>query len=81
MNRITLFTSDGIWKARFSGPHRLTVRNLFGTDTLETPFLSNVSAERVRQEIASRNPDAKVVVEQEKQSSPAMRTYLRCSKF
>jgi len=61
MNKITLFASDGVWKARFSGPHAVPVRDLFGTDTLETPFSNNVSAEIVQKEVQSRNPDALVV--------------------
>ena len=59
--RITLFTQDGTWHAQFKNDAH--VIKLFGTDTIPTPFGSNLNAAEVAADIRRRNPDADVQVE------------------
>jgi len=57
MKKIELIkTSDG-WMAKFSEPR---VRELFGTDTILTPFTELVEGMIVLNEIRKRNPDCEV---------------------
>ena len=51
---------DAVWMARFVDDG--TVRELFGTDTVPTPYTSAMPGETVRTEVARRNPDATVVL-------------------
>jgi len=56
---ITLYREGGAWLARHSDP---MVKDLFGTNTIPTAYTAEAEAGRVYQEIARRNPEAKVFV-------------------
>lgn len=60
VNVITLERAGGLWVARHSGPAAAAVRDLFGTDTLPTPFRASVPAATVLRAIEWRNPEASV---------------------
>jgi hypothetical protein len=57
--RIVLVRTPEMWLAVSSDPR---IVELFGTAALPTPFLASMPAETVRQEIATRNPSAEVLV-------------------
>ena len=60
-NTITLFVGpDLLWQAKFAGPHARQVIDLFGTDTLPTPFGQRYPAAKVLAHIKERNPQCTV---------------------
>jgi len=55
-NRIKLW-SDGVdWRATFIGPWAREVVEMWGTDTLPTPYKATAPAARVLALVRSRNP-------------------------
>jgi hypothetical protein len=60
---IHLLIIDGLWHARFADGTEGRIRELFGTDTLPTPYRAHVKAETVMRAIAKRNVGATVTVE------------------
>ncbi|KKL73507.1 hypothetical protein LCGC14_2074190 [marine sediment metagenome] len=59
---ITLKQAGGIWVSVHSGPGSDEVRDLFGTDTLPTPFTANLLGTVVQDAIRKLNPEHQVVL-------------------
>lgn len=59
-NVITLKLEDGQWVGTFGGPIGEDVRELFGTDTIPTPYYGSYSADKVLAAIKANNPDCEV---------------------
>lgn len=57
---ISLFKAGNSWMAKHSDPK---VKDLFGTDTLPTPFTSQADEQDVVAQIQRLNPKAKVTVQ------------------
>ncbi len=57
MNTITISVKKGIYVATFSDPK---VIQLFGSDTINTPYPASVAASQVLAELKQRNPDCEV---------------------
>lgn len=47
---------NGNWVARYTGPHAVEIKRLFGTDTLPTPFTSHTSKQAVLAVLRDKNP-------------------------
>ena len=60
MERMHLFSEGGWWQVKTDSPRTL---ELFGTDTLPTPFSASVRPSQVYATIRELNPDANIVVE------------------
>ena len=56
---IKLYRLKGGWVARFSDP---TITELFGTDTIETPYPYEADRETVLAEITRLNPNSQVTL-------------------
>ena len=56
---IKLYRLKGGWVARFSDP---TITELFGTDTIPTPYLYAADSETVLAEITKLNPNCQVTL-------------------
>jgi hypothetical protein len=54
-----LLLINGCWMARCSEPE---ITELFGTDTIPTPYTSDYPASRVQHEVQARNPHAIVSI-------------------
>lgn len=61
-NSIQLFQEGGAWVAKYVGPHKKQIVDLFGTDTLPTPFTVGAESGRVLSEIQRLNPKVPVRV-------------------
>lgn len=63
MKTIRLYKDEAqrAWMAQSSDPE---VMELFGTDTLPTPFLTCMPGHEVQAQLASLNPDACVIVQE-----------------
>lgn len=61
-NTIVLIRGRDAWYARYCGPHTDQIRDLFGTNTLPTPFLPSTPADVLLAEIQARNVDNGVTV-------------------
>ena len=59
MENIELFKKDGMWVAKTDNPK---VKELFGTDTLPTPFMDSVDGMQVARVIEARNPHGVTIV-------------------
>jgi len=60
MNELLIW-SDGVqYLCTWRGPHASEIRDLFGTDTLPTPWLANADPEVVRDDIAKHNAECVV---------------------
>lgn len=59
MHTIELFRNEKSWVAKFSDP---TVKELFGTDEIETAFTSNADKQTVLDKITSLNPESRVII-------------------
>lgn len=59
---ITLSRQNGSWVATYSGEGSAQIRELFGTDTIPTPYMAGCSSIMVQTAISMRNADAVVVV-------------------
>jgi hypothetical protein len=59
MKTIKLINSKEGWLARFENDRRII--ELFGTDTIPTPFRQTASPIMVRDEIVARNPGYNVI--------------------
>ena len=64
-NLITLYRDHGFWMALFSGPKSDSVRRLFGTTALPTPFGADASETLVYDVVQRGNPDYLVLIEPE----------------
>lgn len=62
MNTITLRVIDGLWHATHGGPRSARVVELFGTDTLPTPWGGSVAPDVVLGRIVALNPNYRVVL-------------------
>ena len=60
---VTLKREGGIWVGVHSGPGSDEVRELFGTDTLPTPYPANMIGTVVQDAIRKLNPEHAVVWE------------------
>lgn len=60
MNTITLSRYQGMWRARYGGPHAADVLRLLGTVEIPTSFTSSADPELVRAEIQRLNPGVTV---------------------
>lgn len=60
MNTITLYLATDGWMAHFDGPHAASVRALFGTRDIPTPFGTNANPTVVLDAVRVRNPQARV---------------------
>lgn len=56
---IKLFIENGIWMSQDNDQETF---ELFGTNTLPTPFFASMPAETVLQKIKALNPDKKVIL-------------------
>jgi len=56
MNRIVILLQGRTWNAQFVGPHSAEIIELFGTDTIPTPFTSLTPVAEVVAEVRRRNP-------------------------
>jgi hypothetical protein len=56
MNILILIHGVLGWSVRFVGPHTEEVQDLFGTDTIPTPFTHLARPEIVKAEIERLNP-------------------------
>lgn len=59
-DRIHVVVRDGFYHARFLGPHADFIVELFGTDTLQTPFTDRCPVIEVLKALRDRNPGARV---------------------
>lgn len=60
-NVMTLVLIGVTWHVRYSGAHRAEIVDLFGTDTLPTPFTDARPGEDVLARLQALNPDILVV--------------------
>lgn len=60
--RLVITRSDSGWAVRHEGEGASEIIDLFGTDTLPTPFTPNARADDVLAEVARLNPGAAVVL-------------------
>lgn len=49
-----------VWHAVFEGEHRQDIVDVFGTDTLPTPFRQPISVDEVIKDLKRKNPDCRV---------------------
>lgn len=63
MNRIELYTDNGMWMARFSGPHSALIMRLFGTVEVPTSYTSGAKWNVVLDVVRRFNPEAIVTME------------------
>jgi hypothetical protein len=59
---ITLKVVDGQWMSQWGGPETERIIELFGTDTVPTPYLEAMAGAEVRGRIQELNPDARVIL-------------------
>ena len=59
---IILSIHEGQWVATFTGPGEARIRELFGTNTIPTPFSAEVPASVVLLTVSHKNPTANVRV-------------------
>ncbi len=62
-DRITLRLRGDVWEAQWSGPHVAKVVQLFGGDTLPTPFTAQAEPAKVFAAVKAKNPAVEVVLE------------------
>lgn len=62
MNRISLCVTNGIWIARYSGPHATAIVWAFGICDVPTAFTAEASPGEVAEEIGRRNPGCSIEV-------------------
>jgi hypothetical protein len=62
MDQLTLIRGANCWLLKFEGPHAQEVIDLFGTDTLPTPFTELADAATVQAEIKRLNAGAHVLL-------------------
>lgn len=60
---IHLTIINNVWHARFADGTEGRIRELFGTDTLPTPFRASAPALKVMRAIAKQNPGTVVTIE------------------
>ena len=63
MNKIQLKLDGDSWTATFSGNESESIKDLFGSKTILTPFRVEADPQEVRREIVRRNPDYVIEVE------------------
>ena len=61
MNQLTLIRGKNCWLLKFEGPQAQEVIDLFGTDTLPTPFTELADTATVQAEIKRPNPGMPVL--------------------
>jgi len=66
METIRLHRNAVLWSATFSDPE---VVQLFGTDTIPTPYRAHMPAEFVCHQVQIRNPGCRVVVTDDQPSN------------
>ena len=59
-NEILIHLGEQGWLATFAGPQAPEIIDLFGTDTLPTPYTASTALATVIAEIQAKNPDAVV---------------------
>lgn len=62
-NTITLIKANGMWAAKYSGPHARQLVQLFGTDVLPTPFEDSTASYMVFNVVKGKNMDCVVEVQ------------------
>lgn len=60
MNSIIITKRGDAWIARFTGEHAATIIELFGSDTVPTPYTLATPCAAVVAEIKARNPECYV---------------------
>lgn len=58
MNTITLFIKSNYWHAKFSEQR---IIDLFGSDTIMTPYSAAADRKYVIEEITARNPGCEII--------------------
>jgi len=60
VNRILVWNDGSNYQATFLGPHSQEIKELFGTYTIPTPFLSGANPQEVLSVIQEQHPGVQV---------------------
>ena len=63
MNKIIISKNESCYIATFTGDKENQIRDLFGSNSLPTPFTPAANPQEVKNTMQKNNPDAEVVLD------------------